>query len=278
MVRMNYHFMILFIISLGISTQSTSSGKTLFSSKISTFLLTLLLVVVKVAALDQEIIDRLKASVLSISRFNEVEGQYEIIATAMVWDYTNDKVLILANYHTFANIEFQYCFPPDKKKKRKVTEDPVKLKFCNESEIGFSYEFDLTSDLFFRWKEEEDFVVLRLPSDGFTLPRIPINLATTLTMKIHAFGYIGHLQSFNITGGEIAGYLAEGFTMNLLSAPGYSGAAIIADGYGRAVGFMGGNYDSSDKKNSQHQSYAFKFDQVILSTNRQNTPTSSPGK
>jgi hypothetical protein len=38
--------------------------------------------------------------------------------------------------------------------------------------------------------------------------------------------------------------------MNLLSAPGYSGAAIIADGYGRAVGYMG------KRVNSKHQSYA----------------------
>ena len=112
--------------------------------------------------------------------------------------------------------------------------------------------------------------------------RIPVSLAVSAsvraTMAVHAFGYIGHTNRLNITGGEVSGFIPEGFTMNLLSAPGYSGAAIIADGYGRAVGYMGGNLDASEDKNSQHRSYAYKFDQVILATGWKSTPTNSPDK
>jgi hypothetical protein len=88
-------------------------------------------------------------------------------------------------------------------------------------------------------------------------------------MLIHAFGYIGHTNELTITGGEMTGYIPARFTMNLLSAPGSSGTAIIADGYGRAVGYMGERVDS------KHQSYAFKFDCVIQATNRQKIPNSS---
>jgi hypothetical protein len=107
------------------------------------------------------------------------------------------------------------------------------------------------------------------------MPRIPVGLGVSVTLQIHAFGYIGHTRQLNISSGEVSGFIPEGFTMNLLSAGGFSGAAIIADGYGRAIGYMGGNLDKSTKNNSQHQSYGFRFDRVITVTKRQLTPTKS---
>jgi hypothetical protein len=248
----------------------------------------------RIQALDEEVIDRIKTSVLCIC---EAENPENVIGTGLVWDFMDNEVLILTNYHTWSN-EFSYCFPPpspspppapgtpkkkNKKKKRKQIgsddegeQDPAQLILRND--FGLSYPFTLTSDLFYRWNLDHDFAVLKLPRNQFHMPRIPVELATRPTMFIHAFGYIGHTNQFTITGGEITGYIPECFTMNLFSAPGYSGAAIIADAYGRAVGYMGGNLDASKRVNSQHQSYAFKFDVVMRATNRQNSPTSSPVK
>jgi hypothetical protein len=202
-----------------------------------------------------------------------------VIATAIVWDYTDTDVLLLTNYHTWDSSDFRYCFPPVKKiskgqGKRKRDYEPMVVTFHNNED--FSHELTMYSSAFHSYEKDEDFAVLKIPKAGFTMPRIPISLAVSLTLKIHAFGYIGHSKQFNVSGGEISGLITEGFTMNLLSAGGYSGAAILADGYGRAVGYMGGNYDASNNKNSQHQSYAFRFDRVIHATDRQITPTSSP--
>lgn len=218
-----------------------------------------------------------------------------MIATAIVWDYTSTAVLLLTNYHTWDCADFRYCFPPappvakkgkasnnskanKTKGKRKRDEDdeddePMVVTFHNNED--FSHELTVRSSVFHSYKKDEDFAVLKIPKAGFTMPRIPTSLEVSLTLKIHAFGYIGHSKQFNVSGGEISGLITEGFTM-LLSAGGYSGAAILADGYGRAVGYMGGNLDASKDKNSQHQSYAFRFDRVIHATNRQITPTSSP--
>lgn len=242
---------------------------------------------VQAQALEQDLIDRIQSSVLCVSNTDE-----DVIATAIVWDYTEDHVLLLTNYHTWDEDEFRYCFPPDKNKKRKREKakgkskgkfkggdedggiEPVELKLRNED--GFGHNFQLTADLFHSWEKDEDFAILKLPKAGFTMQRIPISLGISLTLRIHAFGYIGHTKQFNISGGEVAGFIAEGFTMNLLSAGGFSGAAIIADGRGRCVGYMGGNLDASHDKNSQHQSYGFRFDRVILATKRETTPTNSP--
>lgn len=227
-------------------------------------------------ALDQELIDRISSSVLCVS---DVKSG-EVIGTAIVWDHTSEnEVLLLTNYHTWDVDEFSYCFPPPQKKsknKRKFSLDPVNLRLRNEK--NFVHEFVLTSDLFYKWEKDEDFAVLKLPSTGFTMSRIPIYLVVSLTLKIHAFGYIGHTKQFNVTGGEVSGMIPEGFVMNLLSAGGFSGAAVLADVCGRAVGYMGGNLDASKDKNSQHQSYAFRFDRVIHATGRKVTPTTSPSK
>jgi len=239
-------------------------------------------------ALDNELIDRIRSSVLSLS--NE-EG--EVFATVIVWDYTDSEVLLLTNYHTWDSYEYKYCFPPklpakkstSKPKaslKRKAQEDEdedennhVVLTLGNNDD--FDYEFIVTSDVFHSWEKDEDFVVLTLPKAGFTMPRIPISLGVSLNLKIHAFGYVGHTKQFNVSGGEISGLLPDGFAMNLLSAGGYSGAAIIADSCGRAVGYMGGNLDASKEKNSQQQSYGYRFDRVFHATGRElTTPTNSP--
>jgi hypothetical protein len=204
----------------------------------------------------------------------------EVVATAIVWDYTDSEVLLLTNYHTWDSNEFRYCFPPTKKKtagkrKAEAKEDtPVNLTLNNDD--GFEHVFIVTSDIFHSVEEEEDFAVLKLCKAGFTMPRIPISFSVSLTLKIHAFGYVGHTKQFNVSGGEICGFVPEGFVMNLFSAGGYSGSAIIADSCGRAIGFMGGNFDASNEKNSQHQSYGFRFDRVVQATKRKVTPTSSP--
>lgn len=72
----------------------------------------------------------------------------------------------------------------------------------------------------------------------------------------------------------MTGLIAGGFTMNLLSAGGYSGAAILVNGCGRAVGYTGGNYDASDSENPRRQC-AFRIDHVIRVTRCQTAPTSS---
>ena len=238
---------------------------------------------VSAQALDQNLIERISSSVMSIRDSNG-----EVIATAVVWDYTTSHVLLLTNYHTWDDREFKYCFPPPNQairkrknanRKRKNSEDsekseePVELTLSNGD---FEHKFVVTSEVFQFCEKEEDFAVLKLPKGGFTMPRIPVGLGVSLTLKVHAFGYIGYTKTLNISSGEVSGFIPEGFSMNLLSAGGFSGAAIIADGYGRAIGYMGGNLDASTKINSQHQSYGYRFDRVITVTNRQLTPTKSP--
>lgn len=205
-----------------------------------------------------------------------------MIATAIVWDYQGDEVLLLTNYHTWDSAEFRYCFPPptskiSKRKRKRANSDDscVGVKLQNEGK-SFEHSFSVTSDIFMCWDQEHDFTVLKLPRSGFTMARIPIHLGLYETMNIHAFGFIGHTGCFNITGGEVTGFIPEGFTMNILSAPGFSGAAILSDGIGRAVGFMGGNLDSSKERNSQHQAYGYRLDRVVEMTGRQEMPTSSP--
>ncbi len=223
--------------------------------------------------MDASLIERISSSILYLT-------SESISATAIVWDYVGDKVLILTNYHTWNIKEYKKIFPQppkeslpkESKKKRKVNEDDL-ITLSNET---IQMSFPLSSETFLCYNMEEDYAVLQLPKDGFTMERIPITLNVGLCLKIHAFGYIGHTKEFNVTHGEISSMIPHGFTMSLLSAPGYSGAAILSDGAGRAVGYMGGNLDASTAKNSQHQSYAFKFDTVITATHRTTIPTSSP--
>ena len=135
-------------------------------------------------------------------------------------------------------------------------------------------DFDLDTSLFSHYHEEYDFVILSLPRENFNMPRIPITLVgVDLTLKIHSLGFVGHHGKFSITDGIVSSIIPGGFTMNFLSAPGFSGAAVLADVQGRAVGYMGGNLDSSSTgKNSQHRSYAFMFDDVAIATRRQDSP------
>ena len=144
------------------------------------------------------------------------------------------------------------------------------------NEYEFSYNFELTSKVFYKWDEACDYAVLKLPKSKFNIERIPISYTVTQTLKTHAFGYIGHTRRFTITDAEVTSIIPEQFTINLLSAPGYSGAAIVVDYCGRAIGYMGGNLDASEDPNSQHQSYCFKFDQVVLATKRPSSPTIFP--
>ena len=233
-------------------------------------------------------IDRYSLSVLSVS-VCENGNDDSMIANAFVWDYTDSEVLILTNYHTWKSEDFKYCFPPEPKqnvghkrkvsRKRKVSDnddqDPVTIVLRN-SDDNFEHKFLVKQDLFKYVDESADFAVLQLPKAGFDMKRIPVSLDIRTTLCIHAIGYVGHTGFFNVTGGEVSGLIPEGFTMNLLSAPGFSGAAIIADYGGKAVGYMGGNLDASNHKNSQHQSYGYRFDKVLLATNRKDSPANSP--
>ena len=108
-----------------------------------------------------------------------------------------------------------------------------------ETKSWNSHKFLVTSGVFAFCEKDEDFAVLRLPKEGFTMPRIPVHLAISLTLKIHALGYVGHTKEFKVSGGEICGLLPFGFSMNLSSA----GAA---DGHSRSVGYLGGNFDVSN--------------------------------
>ena len=93
-----------------------------------------------------------------------------VIATAIVWDFTNSEVLLLTNYHTWNQDEFKYCFPPESKnstpKRKRHTLDneqgPVQLTLSSGE---FKYKFVVTSEVFHSYEENEDFVVLKLPKD-----------------------------------------------------------------------------------------------------------------
>ena len=106
------------------------------------------------------------------------------------WDYTDSEVLLLTNYHTWDSYEFNYCFPPMSPKstskpkgtKRKVNEkDDNNVVLILGNDRDFKHEFVVTSGVFHSWQKDDDFVVLKLPKAGFTMPRIIISLATSLT-------------------------------------------------------------------------------------------------
>jgi hypothetical protein len=247
--------------------------------------------------MSTELIARMKSSVLGLS-WKNVEGEDEIFATVIVWDFTDSEVLLLSNYHTWDCTEFKSYLSPSKsgggggKKSSKSgggggkksskrgggggdEQEHEELTLRNEN--GFEHKFVLTSEMFRCYGEAEDFAVLQLPKEGFTMERIPISLDVSLTLKVHSFGYVGHTQKFNVACGEVCSFLGYlEFTTNINSAGGYSGAAIVADSLGRAVGYMGGNLDANAQMNSQHQSYAIKFDAVVHATDRQVTPPNSP--
>lgn len=203
-----------------------------------------------------------------------------------MWDFVGDKVRILTNYHTWDIKEFKHIFPPkilpkkgknmkpNTKRKAEGEEDEIEFRLQN-NDINLSV--NLTSDMFLCHDKEHDFTVLQLPCHDFSMKRIPIRLGVKKFLKIHTFGYVAHIADLNPNGGEICSIIPHGFTMNLLSAPGYSGAAVVSDGTGRAIGYMGGNYDACEKKNSQHQSYGFTFDHVVVATKRNIlSPQTSP--
>lgn len=231
----------------------------------------------KAYTLDEKERDKISSSILCLKQANDDS----VISTAIVWDYSETNVLILTNYHTWVTDEFRPFFPPLMKPRKKCSdsdeeEDNVKLFLCDWKD-KIVLKFDLESSLFSHYHKEYDFAILSLPREKFDLPRVPITLVgVDLTLNIHALGFIGHHGKYSIANGIVSSIIPGGFTMNLLSAPGFSGAAILADVRGRAVGYMGGNLDSSNDKNSQHQSYAFKFDDVAKATNRQDSPANSP--
>ena len=79
------------------------------------------------------------------------------------------------------------------------------------------------------------------------MPRIPINHISWSTQDTCSWLYIDHHVKYSITNGIISSIFPSGaLTLNLLSAPRFFDAAILADVVqGRVVGYMGGNLDSS---------------------------------
>jgi len=152
----------------------------------------------------------------------------------------------------------------------------VGIRFINDE---FAADFVLSSGSFSVCDKDHDFAILKFPKEKFTMERLPISLTgVDYTMLVHAFGYLGHSGQFCVYDGQISVVEAASFGMTFLSAPGYSGAAVVSDGLGRVVGYLYGNVDSSNAKNSQHQSLAFKIDRVAEITRRRESPQSSPGK
>lgn len=65
-----------------------------------------------------------------------------------------------------------------------------------------------------------------------------------------------------VIGGEISAITYNAFWLSISSAHDLAGAALIVDDSGRAVGYLG------NSRHPQHLSYAFKFDEVVALTNR----------
>jgi hypothetical protein len=89
---------------------------------------------------------------------------------------------------------------------------------------------------------EKDYAVIRFycPQMAPILQRIPISYTIAMTMPIHAFGFPGYKDGqAMVINGEIIVIKQNQFQLSLLSAPGLSGSAIIADDSGRAVGYLG---------------------------------------
>ena len=225
-------------------------------------------------SIDPAVVQRIGKSVLRVENF-EVGLGWSTFATALVWDFIDDHVLILTNYHTLSQEDElkSFLLPKNKKsgKRPKLGEmDPIRLRLSNDSPC--EYEFICDSSIFFCCDEEYDFAVLRLPRDSFNkLSRIPIRFGVDHALRVHAIGYIGHAQCFTVQNGEVSTVYEFGFDTTIPSAPGFSGSAVIVDIDGRAVGYMYGNIDFAKAR-------AFRFDMIIKATHRQPTPSSSPIK
>jgi hypothetical protein len=149
--------------------------------------------------------------------------------------------------------------------------------FRLSNSMKFSKEIALDSSMFGPTDETKDFAILKFPREGFIMPRMPISYTGIFyTMKVHALGYVGHIEGLVASNGEVSNIQGSQFSITLISAPGFSGAAVISDGVGRAVGYMYGNWDASTQKNSQHQSLACKLDAVIDAMPRKPSPSSPP--
>lgn len=207
----------------------------------------------------------ISSSILSIK--NNVG---DVVATAFVWNYSTTEVFLLTNYHKWTVDEFNYCFPPSTNKKRtrngnkSSEQDPQHLTLSRDN---FEHEFVLESEMFQFYEKEYDFAVLKFPIGGFNMPKIRIRLDDPPNLEVHAVGYIGHNGSFSISSGQVVCAIPEGFGMNMPSTGGLSNAAIIADTSGRAVGYMGVNLNTS-WANNEHLSYAYRFDHLMIVTNR----------
>ena len=238
-------------------------------------------------AVNLETRAKIESSMLAIKFFNG--STWELVATSFVWDFVGDNVLILSNYHTWDSKDFKHLFPPYlkiNKNNKKVASDNIdnielQLVKVNGDVVK---EFILCPSIFGICDKDNDFAIMKFSREGFMMKRLPVSLEVGMTMKIHAFGFIGHQEDnitsgcngYNITNGEITALMPNQFYMSLLSAPGYSGAAIVSDGYGHAVGYMYGNLDAGTNKNSQHQSLGFTFDGVLKMVRRYDSPPLSP--
>ena len=96
--------------------------------------------------MDEEVRNTITSSILCLKQANDKNAD---ISTAIVWDYSETKVLMLTNYHTWVTEEFRPFFPPlmnaRKKKSDSDEEDDnvanVTLYLCDsmagENNSGF---------------------------------------------------------------------------------------------------------------------------------------------
>ena len=186
--------------------------------------------------------------------------------------------MILTCYHSWKDLGI---FERENKKRKSSGASDAYIVHIKNKELETLCTEALTRDMFICFSVEKDYAVIKFDSSQMaSVPqRIPISYTIAVTMPIHAFGFPGYKNGqAMVINGEITLIKQNRFQLSLLSAPGLSGSAIIADDSGRAVGYLGGAIDASNNNNSQQQSYAFKFDEVAACTNRDESPATSPDK
>mmetsp|Transcript_26202 Transcript_26202/g.37509 ORF Transcript_26202/g.37509 Transcript_26202/m.37509 type:complete len:331 (-) Transcript_26202:445-1437(-) len=219
--------------------------------------------------IPENLIERTWASVVNVI----IPG--ELCTTGIIWDIIDDSILILTCYHSWKDLGIL-----EKGKKKHSLSDPPIVHIKN-NEMNTLFTEAVLRDMFECISYEKDYAVIRFynPQMASILQRIPISYTIAVTMPIHAFGFPGYKDGqAMVIDGEITVIKQNQFQLSLLSAPGLSGSAIIADNSGRAVGYLGGAQDASISNNSQHQSYAYKFDEVAARTHRDESPDTTPEK
>jgi len=156
-----------------------------------------------------------------------------------------------------------------KRKNEKSTDTEVVTIKNREGEI--LCEETLTKEMFKYFSKTKDYAVIEFISRKLHSNQF-YHGCDDASSCVWVPGHLNGQEMF--TNGEITSINPHVFQLSFLSAPGLSGSAIAADDSGRAVGYLGGALDASHNSNSQHQSFAFKFDEIAL-TIRGGSPNAS---